>query len=125
MKKLPIIALLIFVLFSTSIYCSADCSHTDEEITIIYQEDSALTDSQKEIFLSLITSDTSEHTPYSLKCLFGHDKITEYASVIKHKALSVEPRCASQLYEVITCTRCDYMDATLVSNVFIFCCPED
>ena len=44
---------------------------------------------------------------------------------IKHKALSVAPRCADQLYEVVTCTRCDYMDATLVSQLFIYCCPED
>lgn len=125
MKKLIINILLVCTLFSSGIYCSADCHHTADEITVIYQDNSILTDSQKELFLSLIQSDQTLHTPYSLLCLFGHDKVTEYASVTKHKALSVEPRCASQLYEVVTCTRCDYMDTTLVSNAFIFCCPED
>ena len=125
MKKILIDLLLICDLLGTGIYCSADYNHTIEDITVIYQEDSVLTDAQKELFLFLIQSEQTEYTPYSLLCLFGHDKVTEYAHIIKHKALSVEPRCADQYYEVITCTRCDYMDATLVSNAFIHCCPED
>ena len=125
MKKILICLLMTCTLLCTGIYCSADCNHSTDEITVTYQDDSILTDTQKDLFLSLIKSEQPEYTPYSLLCLFGHDKVTEYASVTKHKALSVEPRCASQLYEVITCTRCDYMDATLVSQVFINCCPED
>ena len=128
MKKFFITILLLSTLLSTGIYCSADsndCSHNIDDITVIYQENSVWTDAQKEQFIELVLSGNSEQTPYSLLCLFGHDKVTEYHQIIKHKALSVEPRCANQLYEVITCTRCDYMDATLVSNIFIHCCPED
>ena len=108
-----------------TVYCSADSIYTPENITIIYQEDSVWTEQQKEQFFNLILSGQTESVPYSLLCVFGHDTVTEYHHVIKHKALSVEPRCANQYYEVITCTRCDYMDATLVSNLFIYCCPED
>ena len=112
------------LLFFSSIYCQAD-SLTTEDITVIYQENSVLTDAQKEQFETLILSNQTMYTPYSLLCLFGHNKVTEYAHIIKHKVFSVEPRCADQYYEVITCTRCDYMDATLVSQAFIHCCPED
>ncbi|MBR3998065.1 MAG: hypothetical protein IKI93_06945 [Clostridia bacterium] len=125
MKKIIVSLILVCTLFSTGIYCSADCGHIVDDITIIYQEDSMLTDTQKERFLSLVFSEQNEYAPYSLLCLFGHDKVTEYAHIIKHKVFSVEPRCANQLYEVITCTRCDYMDATLVSQAFFNCCPED
>ena len=125
MKKIFLSILLTFSLLSTGIYCSADCNHTSEDITVIYQEDCNWTDAQKEQFLSLVLTEQTEFEPYSLLCLFGHDEVTTYHHVIKHKALSVEPRCANQVYEVITCTRCDYMDATLVSNSFLFCCPED
>jgi len=125
MKKIVISLLLICTLLCTGIYCSADSNHNTGDITVIYQENSVWTENQKELFLSLVSSEQLEHTPYSLLCLFGHDEVIEYPHIIKHKALSVEPRCANQLYEVVTCTRCDYMDATLVSNLFIYCCPED
>jgi len=125
MKKFHTFFLLFCIIFSISTYCFAEEVHDIGNITIIYQENTTWTSAQKEQFYNLISSEQHEYTPYSLLCLFGHDEVTEYHHVIKHKALSVAPRCANQLYEVITCTRCDYMDATLVSNLFIDCCPED
>jgi len=124
MKKFAAIILLACSIFLATIYCNAD-TITPEGITVIYQEDSVLTDAQKDQFEALILSDQTEYTPYSLLCLFGHDEVKEYAHVIKHKVFSVEPRCADQYYKVITCTRCDYMDATLASQAIIYCCPED
>jgi len=108
-----------------NIYCSADSVNISENVTVMYQENSVWSDSQKEQFVALIKSNEQSHTPYSLLCIFGHDEVIEYPCIIKHKALSVAPRCAVQYYEVVTCTRCDHMDATLVSQAFIDCCPED
>ena len=129
MKKLfqRVLSLLLAIstMLSISIYCLADSINISEDITVIYQENSTWTDIQKEQFIELIMSEQTNYTPYSLLCLFGHDETTEYHCVVKHKALSVAPRCAVQYYEVITCSRCDYMDATLVSQAFIDCCPED
>lgn len=67
-------------------------------------------------------SDDTAQT-YGLTCtLFGHDIETSYVTTTTHKARSSAPRCLQQLNQVETCSRCDYVNRTILKSEYISCC---
>lgn len=62
-------------------------------------------------------------TAYGLTCtLFGHKIETTTVAAVTHKVLSTAPRCRREIYDVDTCTRCDYTKSTLKTSSYIDCC---
>ena len=62
-------------------------------------------------------------TAYGLTCtLFGHKIETTSVTAVTHKVLSTSPRCLREIYDVDTCTRCDYTKSTLITSSYIVCC---
>lgn len=65
-------------------------------------------------------------TTYGLMCnLFGHKKVTERPTITRHRISDLDPRCAIETWEVISCTRCDYSVQTMISRQYFSCCPEE
>lgn len=64
--------------------------------------------------------------PCGLTCtLFGHDTQVHLAYVIEHKVNKKAPRCLETVYDVTTCSRCDYETMKRKLDHYISCCPED
>ena len=62
-------------------------------------------------------------TAYGLTCtLFGHKIESTTVAAVTHKVLSTAPRCRREIYDVDTCTRCDYTKSTLKTSSYIDCC---
>lgn len=60
---------------------------------------------------------------YGLTCtLFGHKLESSAVTTITHKVRSSSPRCLKKIYNYESCTRCDYENSTLASQVYITCC---
>ena len=57
--------------------------------------------------------------------LIGHDKVKDTVIVTEHKVEEKHPRCIKRIYDIETCTACDYIKETLTSETYIVCCPED
>ncbi len=60
---------------------------------------------------------------YGLLCtLFGHKLETSTVAAIVHKVSATSPRCRREIYDVETCSRCDYTKSTMISSSYIVCC---
>ncbi|MBE6631632.1 MAG: hypothetical protein E7623_02900 [Ruminococcaceae bacterium] len=128
MKK--IVTLLLCTIFV--INCSAlsvgdgsfDYIDNDTQITVEFASDSALSaEKQQQIADHIVYGDDGAST-YSWCWLTGHNYVTEAVYVIQHKIFAASPRCIKRTYAVDTCTKCDYLEETLVSQVRIICCDE-
>ena len=134
MKTLKIIlAFALCIAFSVSFSAhavpSSEVLYENEEVSVIFEEDSALSVDKKQFIASkLIYGDSyidNGISSYSLCWLTGHDLVSEVVSVIEHKVRTAAPRCDRKTYEVETCTKCDYMKETLIADVPYICCPVD
>jgi len=93
------------------------------EYTVSF-ENSALTPEQQQIIAErLVGISEAPAQTYGLGCtLFGHDYITETATVRVHEVYSTSPRCENRTYEIKTCEDCDYYKQTLLYVERIYCC---
>lgn len=95
----------------------------EENIEVVFKEDSIFSDEEKHIIEASFYADTSDAQPYGLRCsLFGHDYKTEIVSVIRHKVRTAKPRCMRDTYETKICTVCSDTVSTIISSEQINCC---
>lgn len=95
----------------------------ENNVEIIFNDNSAFTDAEKEIVKTSIIANQETIKPYGLQCtLFGHDYTTEYITVIRHKVSDAKPRCISEIYESKICENCSDTLSTLISSQVIDCC---
>ncbi len=107
--------------------------HHHNNVEIEFISDSSFNDIQKENIINsfinvdiLINSSSDTAIPASLSCtLFGHKLTTESVTATTHKVNPLSPRCRTELYSVSSCSRCDYVEKTLVSSKFVNCCTPD
>jgi len=129
MKKL-----LAFVLFTVlAINCSAisvlepDFEYFIDEIhyTVEFVDNSVFSNEQQQQIADHIVLGDDGISTYAWCWLTGHDYVTEGVSLTQHKVYDLEPRCMKRTYSVKTCTKCDFIEETLVSEVLVACCPEE
>ena len=70
-----------------------------------------------------VSASESSVQPRAFCWLTGHDYVTSTVSTIEHEVYATAPRCVESLYEVTTCSKCDYMESTCLSSISIYCCP--
>lgn len=102
--------------------------YEDQDITIIFDENTLLSDHERQFIADLMVygdSDTDNISAYSWCWLTGHDITSDTVTTIQHKVSSSSPRCYMTVYQVDTCSKCDYVETTALSSVYISCCPED
>ncbi len=133
MKKLiSVLICLLIVMSSVCVIVSATSNNVVEYIKddtkyTIHIEDSSISEEKKVVIANaLLGTEESEIMTANIWCdLFGHDYKYTTANVVKHKAKIYAPRCKKLVYDVTYCEDCDYTDATLISTIYIECCPED
>ena len=127
MKKLFLIPLFC-ILFSLTCFAQAEYSYENEDTTVIFQQNSAFSDEEKQYIADMLiygnNCDDSVST-YSWCWLLGHDKQTETAWKLEHKYSDTNPRCRKTEYLITTCKNCDLIEFTDLNYEYISCCPED
>lgn len=54
-----------------------------------------------------------------------HSLTTSTSEKKVHKVYESKPRCLKKIYQIVSCTKCDYYVKTLVDQYSFDCCPED
>jgi len=115
--------------FSANVIVESEIYYQEEDITVIFDSESVLSDEQKQFLADkIISGETISDdgvSTYAWCWLTGHDIVNEVVSVIEHKVSATNPRCKKETYDVESCTKCDHMDYTLISTVMLLCCPEE
>lgn len=98
--------------------------YKDEKITVTF-ESLLSEESCKEISDRLVYGrGDDEISTLSFCWLFGHNLTSSTSIVITHELNTTSPRCLKEVYNVTTCSKCDYMEKELISSYFIQCHPE-
>lgn len=133
MKKIISVILASCFVFLLSPFASAA---SIDDTNVFYYEDSEIIiegehlnyDEMKRIAdyisgdLSIENNTADSSSVYGLMCtLFGHNIEKSTAKEISHNVYSTAPKCLEKTYEVKTCSRCDYIEKTLISSKRINC----
>ena len=115
--------------FSANVISETEIYYQEENLTVIFEENSVLSSEQKQFIADTIVSgepiiDDGIST-YAWCWLTGHDLVYEGVTVIEHKVSPSNPRCKENIYDVESCTKCDHMEYTLVYSGMTLCCPEE
>ncbi len=122
-KIVVTIGLCFIMLLSIATGVAAHNLVEEENIEVVFKEDSIFSNEEKHIIEASFNADSSHAQPYGLKCsLFGHDYKTEIVSVIRHKVRTAKPRCMRDTYETKICTVCSDTISTLIYSEQINCC---
>ena len=130
MKRFITLFLAIIIALSTTLISSATTSTgttiESNGFTVTFTSDSNFTAEEQQLIVDHIFSSMSSNeadTTYNLLCtLFGHKTTTESITVVEHCASDTQPRCRRSLQDVTTCSRCDYVDISVFSSTYIYCC---
>ena len=131
MKRNIIISIVCLMILSTVFITAAHSSefyYEDEDITITFESDTDLSYEQKQAIADKIvygSYNDDQISTYSWCWLVGHDTVLNAVAAIQHKVEETTPRCIKRVYEVESCTACDYIKEDLISTTYIDCCPED
>ena len=96
--------------------------YNDENITIIFNENTQFNEVQKQNIINHFINDGHESTR-GIWCIFGHNLIKESVTALHHRVYAVQPRCVYEIFILSACTRCDYTNVERISSERIFCCP--
>lgn len=133
MKKLkflilPITCIILISTCFTTVANSTEYYYEDKNITVKFSSDSKLSYEKRQLIADGIVYgyfQDNNATTYSWCWLVGHDLSADAVTTIEHKVDVLEPRCIERIYKVETCSACDYINETLESTIYIYCCPED
>ena len=115
--------------FSANTVQTPEFFYENEETTVIFNTDSVFSIDKKQIIADRLVygNNSAENniSTYSWCWLTGHDLVSEMVTTITHKVRTNEPRCDKKIYKVESCTKCDHIEETLVSEMEYVCCPVD
>ena len=130
MKKLIFVALC-FVMAITA-YASSENKYSydyeSSDITIVFDENTAFDADERQTIADYIVNGGSEDenvSAQSLCWLTGHKITSDSVIEIQHKVRAKAPRCYKTIYQVDKCSKCDYVEKTVLNQAFIACCAED
>ena len=98
-------------------------------VTIVFGEDTELTAEQRQSIINAVAAEnnSSAAARKNIICsVFGHKYDDEGYNMtfIIHEAREKDPRCAEQIRQIRTCSRCDQLTTTVIYSKAISCCPE-
>ena len=128
MKKILFIILCLCLTITSYAATIADYTLTYEDIgiTIIFNTNTSFsTEERQNIADSIIYGSSDDIATYSLCWLTGHNITSESVTAIEHKVSDTAPRCYMTVYNVETCSKCDYVNTESAGSTFLNCCPED
>ena len=130
MKRLTIILLTIILVFAGTISVSADEMNSNiyqiDNITVIFDADSQLSNEKKEAIVQLLVNPEYGVSQANLICnIFGHKNTVEGVTTITHKVSATDPRCLEEFFTITICSRCNESTVERDGFAYIPCCPED
>ena len=130
MKKLLFIMLSLCTVLSLCVSATEVYQYTYDDIgvTIQFDENSHFSSDERKYiadFLAYGNTKDSDTSTYAWCWLTGHDYQYDYVVSVHHRVSQTVPRCEETTYEVETCSKCDHLEYTALSAVYIDCCPEE
>lgn len=132
MKRFISLSIVVIMLLALTVNSFATANNniviTYDNISVIFESDTEYTSEEQQYIADMLVygeSDIVMVQPRAWCWLTGHNKTTEYVTIITHKAYDNAPRCVSELYEVTTCANCDLYEMEIVSESRISCCAEE
>ena len=133
MKKAKVIltvVIAVILTISATLSTSADNivgnTYQIENVTVIFDADSQLSNEQQEVIANLLVNPEHGVAQVNLICnIFGHKNTSETVIAITHKVFDESPRCMQENFIVTTCSRCNESTVERASYMYITCCPED
>ncbi len=124
-KLLSFILALATLLCAIIIPANAAEANTNEHIEIIIENEN-ISEETKEKIITFYSNGGEEKdgvATYGLTCtLLGHKLESSVVTTVTHKVRTTSPRCLKKTYTYESCTRCDYENSTLISQMYISCC---
>ena len=101
--------------------------YTYGDVEVVFSENSSFDADMQQYIANIMVNGDDDATAYNLWCnMFGHKETIESVETITHKVYLDAPRCLSQLWEIHACTRCnEVLEQILLSELYIYCCPEE
>lgn len=130
MKKIILVALC-FIMAVTAHASSENkykYEYENSDVTIVFEENTAFDGDERQAISDYIVEGGSENDTVSVQSLCwltGHNITTGSATEIQHKVRKTTPRCYRTIYKVDKCSKCDYVETTVLNQSYIDCCPED
>lgn len=110
----------------TSQAISEQYKYEVENVTIIFEESTTLSEQEREVIVNHLTSQNNNVEVYGLWCnLFGHSYESHTATKITHCVYETDPRCLEEIFKVQVCSRCENTISESMGSVYISCCPEE
>ena len=95
---------------------------------IIFEELSQFDAETKNLIIAYLLFDDSigdghgTNNPENIICdIFGHKYTTETVITITHNVRETQPTCLEETYDVSVCSRCNHVESTLISQIYIYC----
>ena len=128
MKKIITLILVVVSLFSMmsiSVYAE-DTNESTVTVTVndtVFIFDADTTEEFRSKAIVHYFNHDDGATSYGLTCtLFGHKTESSVVAAVTHKVRSTSPRCLRETFDVETCSRCDYVNSSLITSEYIVCC---
>lgn len=124
-KLLSLILTLATLLCTVIIPANATEANINEHIEIIIENENISEETKEKIIVFYSNGGDEQNgiATYGLTCtLFGHELESSAVTTITHKVRTTAPRCLKKIYNYESCTRCDYENSTLKSQMYISCC---
>lgn len=125
MKKIITIVLSALLSIFSSCFIYSLGIHESIEMTIIFDDNSAFSESEKLIVSEKLKGRSigGGEQPDNIICdIFGHSYTEELVTAITHKVYPTQPRCKEEVFKVKVCTRCSDTQTELISDRYIVCC---
>ena len=125
---------IICLVLMMSIEASSDPQYVYEynipEVTVSFSSNNGFSEQKRQVIANNIAglqneNVESESTRNIICSIFGHDLSSGEVISIKHKVSHRDPRCLLEIYDVVSCSRCDYLEQNLISSRHISCHPEE
>lgn len=124
-----LLAIVLCLSFSFSVVAKGENVYSYNGVDVIFEENSILSENMKLYVAEILVNGSSAEegiATYGMWCdLVGHNYTVESVTTIQHKVDPVAPRCLSQVWELHICTMCEHFEETLLTQNYIFCCPEE
>lgn len=93
-------------------------------VEIVFEGDTSFSEAHQHRIAEILANDITPVESRAWCWLTGHNYVTDAVAKITHEARAYNPRCLQQMYEITTCSKCDYYAEELLNTSYIVCCPE-
>lgn len=95
------------------------------EYTVIFNDNAIPLAKQRLIAEDIVGIGRDKVSVFAGRTCTTHNLVATESKTIVHKVRTVMPRCDQKIYQIVSCTECDYYTKTYIKTKQINCCPQD